>query len=178
MFQLQRRLQKRVFGVRFWEKVERTAKENFNETNANEFNPRHVQVLLRTYQTGGAAAVLSHTGDPNKGLRDWYENQKHQDNEDVDVEEGESRRRRTGLQRWDSLRDTVTKKAASAQQWSSVRKSILEGDVLKNSKVARVREFKRARRRQVRVSWSSSDLVYVHAVLCTYQTLTIRTFVG
>ncbi len=151
MFQLQRRLQKRVFGVRFWEKVERSAKENFNEENKNEFNPRHVQVLLRTYQTGGAAAVLSHTGDPNKGLRDWYENQKHQENDEVDVEANESRRS-IGLHRWDSLRDTVTTKAKVTQQWSSVRKVILEGDVLKNSKVARMREFKRARRRNVSIS--------------------------
>lgn len=76
MFKLQRQLQKRVFGTGYWERIEKRAMDNYGNTNKNEFNPRHVQILLRTYQTGGAVAVLSHTGDPNQGLREWYENEK------------------------------------------------------------------------------------------------------
>ncbi|KAL9187085.1 hypothetical protein ACHAXT_010805 [Thalassiosira profunda] len=133
MFQIQRKLQRKVFGIRYWEKVERAAKENFNGPNPNEFNPRHVQILLRTYQTGGAAAVLRHTGDPNAGLRDWYNNQKEHDVVDEaeleEMEEGEAQK--TGLQRWNSLRDSVNGKAKAVQQWSSVRKSILDGQVEK-----------------------------------------------
>ena len=43
------------------------------------FDPRHVQILLRTYRTGGVAAILAHTGDPNVALQDWFE--KHDANE-------------------------------------------------------------------------------------------------
>ena len=79
MFNLQRKLQKRVFGTGYWERIEKRAKDNYGNANKNEFNPRHVQILLRTYQTGGAVAVLSHTGDPNQGLREWYVNEKERD---------------------------------------------------------------------------------------------------
>jgi hypothetical protein len=65
-FSSQQKPQQHVFGRRFWQSMNRKSKENRKGTN--DFNPRHVQVLLRTYQTGGAAAVLSHTRDPNKGL--------------------------------------------------------------------------------------------------------------
>ena len=148
MFQIQRKLQRKVFGVRFWEKVERASKENFSGQNKNEFNPRHVQVLLRTYQTGGAVAVLSHTGDPNKGLRDWYENQKDQDDnmeagDNYDAENGDRSR---GLQRWSSLRD---RKAKAAQQWDSVRRSIsTDGNALKQNTIEKIRELRPSKSRR------------------------------
>lgn len=133
MFQIQRRLQKKVFGIQFWEEIERSSKETYDDAgrNRNEFNPRHVQVLLRTYQTGGAVAVLSHTGDPNAGLRDWYDNQK--DLEDGVVDPAESEPVMSGLQRWAALRDEVQSKAKATQQWGSVKRNILSG-TLKKSK--------------------------------------------
>ena len=148
MFQIQRKLQRKVFGVRFWEKVERASKENLFGQNKNEFNPRHVQVLLRTYQTGGAVAVLSHTGDPNKGLRDWYENQKDQDDnmeagDNYDAENGDRSR---GLQRWSSIRD---RKAKAAQQWDSVRRSIAtDGNALKQNTIEKIRELRPSKSRR------------------------------
>ena len=58
IFELQRKLQSKVFGIQFWQNIERSAKENYYQDQSS-FNPRHVQILLRTYQVGGAAAVLS-----------------------------------------------------------------------------------------------------------------------
>lgn len=130
MFQIQRKLQKKVFGVQFWEEIERSSKEKFDHTgkNSNEFNPRHVQILLRTYQTGGAVAVLSHTGDPNAGLRDWYENQKQDDEaQEVEVNPAESENAKSGSQRWAALKETVQSKAKATQQWGSMKKNILNG---------------------------------------------------
>jgi Ca2+-binding EF-hand superfamily protein len=102
MFLIQQKLQKRVFGRRFWQSIDRKSKENRKGTrNHNDFNPRHVQVLLRTYQTGGAAAVLSHTGDPNKGLRDWYENQKQNDIQDLPADEVPN------IERWRSVKNSM-----------------------------------------------------------------------
>ena len=144
MFQIQRKLQRKVFGLRFWEKVERRSKENFNDRNVNEFNPRHVQILLRTYQTGGAMAVLSHTGDPNKGLRDWYENQKDQD-ANVEVAEDEPAGKKTAAQRWNLLKEHVnkgSKKDNATKQWASVRRIILNGEAIKQNTLERIRSFK------------------------------------
>ena len=75
IFHIQRTIQNKVMGMRYWEMIERKRPENFGKKEANVFDPRHVQILLRTYKTGGAAAVLSHTGDPNSGLREWFEKQ-------------------------------------------------------------------------------------------------------
>lgn len=158
MFQIQRKLQRKVFGIRFWDKVERSAKENFNEQNKNEFNPRHVQILLRTYQTGGAAAVLSHTGDPNKGLRDWYNNQKDNENDEVEVEDDAEHGKRTGLQRWNSLRETVNSKAKATQQWGSVKRNILDGEVAKQLK-PRTSRVKRKVREQL---FRTHKLLHAH----------------
>ena len=131
MFQIQRKLQKRVFGIRFWEKIERASKENFNDRNKNEFNPRHVQILLRTYQTGGAAAVLSHTGDPNKGLREWYENQKKNDI----VDEADLPDEPSKMSRWTSVRNVV----------NNSKRNILDGQSIKQKTIGRVRELKRSK---------------------------------
>ena len=138
MFQIQREIQQKVFGVRFWENVERSSKNNFSDPNTkNEFNPRHVQILMKTYQTGVAAALLTHTGDPNKG--DWHQHQKEVDVPDVedDAEKGNSKT--TGRQRWNSLKET---NANATQLWNSVRKSV---------SMERIKEFKlRAGRSNVR----------------------------
>ena len=129
IFQLQRKLQSKVFGIQFWQNIEHSAKENYNQDQTkNEFNPRHLQILLRTYQVGGAAAVLSHKGDPNKGLRDWYETQKNQDAESGMIDESQEIIEQKSS-RWNSLRDKVNTTKAT-HQWSSVRKSILDTDAM------------------------------------------------
>lgn len=159
VFQIQRKLQKRIFGIQFWEGVERSVKEDFGtgRKDVNNFNPRHVQILLRTYQTGGAAAVLSHTGDPNKGIRDWYENQKQHD--EAKVETGDEMPS-SGLQRWKSVRDTITSRARVTRQWSSVRKSVLEGDTMKKLKSKRTKS-KKDNEVDAVASASASDLFKV-----------------
>ena len=135
MFQIQRKLQKKIFGIQFWEQIERSSKDTYdhNGNNRNEFNPRHVQVLLRTYQTGGAVAVLSHTGDPNAGLRDWYENQKENDEREDEPNPAEPENIKSGSQRWAMLKDTVQTKAKATQQWGSMKKKILNGSLDKIS---------------------------------------------
>jgi len=61
---------KRILGVEFWEaKAKERAKPV--EHGERRFDRRHVQAVLRTYKTGSAAAILTHTGDPNEGLRMW-----------------------------------------------------------------------------------------------------------
>ena len=160
IFQIQRKLQRKVFGIRFWEKVERSSKENFNDQNKNEFNPRHVQILLRTYQTGGAAAVLSHTGDPNKGLRDWYENQENEDEVEDEAENGNQKV--TGLQRWNLLREQVNSKTKATQQWGSVKKNILDGQVMKKDTLGR--KFKPSKSRSRR-EVQQSIFIHVYCIV-------------
>jgi Ca2+-binding EF-hand superfamily protein len=133
MFLIQQKLQRRVFGRRFWQAVDRKSKENrHGSKNHNEFNPRHVQILLRTYQTGGAAAVLSHTGDPNKGLRDWYEKQKQNDIEDIPAEE------RPSLHRWQSIKSKV----GSIQQ---AQKVLSRGEAIRHQTLKKMKSFKSRR---------------------------------
>ena len=154
MFQLQRKLQKKVFGNKFWEKIEKKAKENFNidDHNKDEFNPRHVQILLRTYQTGGAVAVLSHTGDPNKGLREWYANQKDKDTNDEEAPPStEDEQKLTS--RWSSIREKVNTKSKATQQWSNVKKSILEANAVEKMKEIKPKaSFRRKRADRVAIS--------------------------
>ncbi|KAL3797506.1 hypothetical protein HJC23_009870 [Cyclotella cryptica] len=139
MFAIQRTLQRKIFGIRYWKSVERKSKEGNDNKNQANFNPRHVQILLRTYQTGGAAAVLSHTGDPNKGLRDWYENQKQDDIQENDEEETTDR---PILQRWQSIKDSVKNKTTANMQWRSVTKNIRNGKLMKQETLRRMKVFK------------------------------------
>ena len=59
-------------GVKYWAAVENRRPEHSVQ---QKFDPRHVQILLRTYKTGGAAAILTHTGDPSVALKDWFESE-------------------------------------------------------------------------------------------------------
>ncbi|KAL3770976.1 hypothetical protein ACHAW5_000378 [Stephanodiscus triporus] len=125
VFQIQRKIQQKVFGVRFWENVERSSKENFNDPNAkNEFNPRHVQILMKTYQ-----AV-----DPNKGLQDWHHNWKEVPDVEDEAEKGNSKT--TGLQRWVDSNAKVTK------MWNSERKSVVDGGLMGKQSIERMKELK------------------------------------
>ena len=76
-FIVQRTVQEKIFGLAFWK-----GKSNENPAKAikhgeRRFDRRHVQSILRTYKTGSAAAILTHTGDPNEGLREWMEKAKN-----------------------------------------------------------------------------------------------------
>jgi hypothetical protein len=142
MFLFQRKIQQKVFGVRFWENVERSSKENFNDPNTNNgFNPRHVQILMKTYKTGGAAAVLTHTGDPNKGLRDWYQHQQEIEVPDVEDEAEKGNSKTTRLQRWNSLKERVNSNANVTQAWNSVRKSVADGGFVGKQSMERMKVF-------------------------------------
>ena len=125
VFLLQRNIQQHVFGVGYWETVERSSKEeDSNVPSTNKFDPRHVQVLMRTYQDGGAAAVLNHTGDLNKGVE-----------LPLDIEEdAEKGSKMTGLQR--------LRFPQESQIWNSVRKSVVDGGVLGKLGIERMKEFK------------------------------------
>lgn len=148
MFQIQRKIQQKVFGVRFWENVERSSKDNFSDPNTkNEFNPRHVQILMKTYQTGGAAALLTPTGDPNKGLRDWHQHQKEVDVPDVEDEAEKGNSKTTGRQRWNSLKET---NANATQLWNSVRKSVADGGFVGKQSMERIKFKLREGRSNVR----------------------------
>ncbi len=122
MFEIQRKLQRNVFGVRFWEKVERQSKEESSDQSRNEFNPRHIQILLRTYQTGDAAAILRHTGDPKLGLHDECKNNGQEDED-------------SSMQRWNSLRESISTKAKLSQRWGRVKEHFLKGDLWRIEKV-------------------------------------------
>lgn len=103
VFLLQRNIQKHVFGVGYWESVERSLKEDdLSVPSTNKFDPRHVQVLMRTYQDGGAAAVLNHTGDLNEGVE-----------LPLDIEEDAEKGSMTGHQR--------LRFPQESQIWNSVR---------------------------------------------------------
>lgn len=69
--QIQRSIQIKVLGIRFW----KAELQRRSSSGKKKFNPRYVQILLRTYKTGSAASILTHTGDPNEGLKTWYQNE-------------------------------------------------------------------------------------------------------
>ena len=88
IFRIQRTIQKKIMGLKYWNNVENGRMSYFNQKK--EFNPRHVQILLRTYRTGAAAAFLTHTGDPNVALREHFikENEEQEREEHEKVEKG------------------------------------------------------------------------------------------
>mmetsp|Transcript_68822 Transcript_68822/g.102317 ORF Transcript_68822/g.102317 Transcript_68822/m.102317 type:complete len:410 (+) Transcript_68822:242-1471(+) len=121
IFQIQRIIQTKVMGLRYWEELERSRTENPIVSQQHVFDPRHVQILLRSYQTGGAAAILTHTGDPNKGLREWFEEQNGLKSTEEQIKEGKEKARK---------------------RWKSMRSKIFEGNRLKEilEKLKRIRE--------------------------------------
>ena len=154
MFQLQQKLQRKVFGIRYWKKIERASKEDRNELVSEQsfnFNPRHVQNLLRTYQTGGAAAAagLSGTNDTGlgKALREDWQEAKAQMTENKDIEaagvEAESNNVKS---RWNLIRESVVGETKAVQQWSSVRKGILDNKSAMN-KIKQLKPKVRVRRK-------------------------------
>jgi hypothetical protein len=109
---------------------------------------------MRTYKDGGAAAVLNHTGDSNKGVE-----------LPLDIEEdAEKGSKMTGLQR--------LRFPQESQIWNSVRKSVADGGVLGKLGIERMKEFK------VRVNTSLcsclipsllfSDLSFNYALITLY----------
>jgi len=73
-FQIQQSIQQHVHGLRFWERVREQHERRLQKklVGIDVCNPRHVQIILRTYKAKGAVAVLRHTGDPNEALREWF----------------------------------------------------------------------------------------------------------
>ena len=65
-FLIQRSVQEKVKGVIFWQAKARELAMPVKH-GEKRFDRRHVQSVLRTYKTGSAAAILTHTGDPNEG---------------------------------------------------------------------------------------------------------------
>lgn len=66
-------------GVRYWSNVNNDRMSRY--APKKKFTPRHVQILLRTYKTGAAAAFLTHTGDANVALREHYIKEEEEENE-------------------------------------------------------------------------------------------------
>ena len=87
-FQIQQSIQQRVQGLRFWERVREQQERRLQKklVGIDVCNPRHVQIILRTYKAKGAVAVLRHTGDPTEALREWF-NRKHEAQEIRNVSE-------------------------------------------------------------------------------------------
>jgi hypothetical protein len=132
-----------VFGVRFWDNVERSSKENFNDPNAkNEFNPRHVQILMKTYQTV----------DPNKGLQDWHQNWKEVEVPDMEDEAEKGNSKTTGLQRW------VDSNANATKMWNSVRNCVVDGGFMGKQGRERMKELKLRPSRGRKNVWNTDVL--------------------
>jgi Ca2+-binding EF-hand superfamily protein len=85
IFQIQSAIRKKVMGDPYWQDAyqkrlrresrdRRLAKKNPNHQKV--FQPRHVQIVLRAYKAKSAAAFMSHTGDPNEGLRQWMDRER------------------------------------------------------------------------------------------------------
>lgn len=76
--------------------------------------------------------MLSHTGDPNKGLRDWYENRKHQNNEEEAENEAPTEGKiNTEVHGWNFIRNRFKRKKEATERWGSVSRNILDGKVLR-----------------------------------------------
>lgn len=120
MFQIQRQLQRKVFGVRYWEKVERRSKEVFNNQDQSK-NPRHVHKLLRTYQTGDAVAEIRQ----NEVLRDGVKN-----NSGELLSSGSKVGADTEIKKMNSLMESIAQtKASSSLRWRRVKERILNGEL-------------------------------------------------
>lgn len=87
IFQIQRVIQTKVMGMWYWSK-ETQRRNKMSRNSEQSLNPRHVQVLLRTYKTGSVAAILTHTGDPNVALKKWIENENVSNNIELPQSDG------------------------------------------------------------------------------------------
>jgi len=93
-FVIQRNIQRKVMGLDFWNDYTNAPNSKKVEHGEKRFDPRHVQSILRTYKTGSAAAILTHTGDPNEGLREWMAKAKETPIVDYDKVKEEIEKRR------------------------------------------------------------------------------------
>ncbi len=92
-FVIQRAVQEKVMGIEYWMDKADERKRSIKH-GERLFDPRHVQSILRTYKTGSAAAILTHTGDPNEGLREWIAKGKEEPPVDPEKVKEEIARRR------------------------------------------------------------------------------------
>ncbi|GMH85793.1 hypothetical protein TrVE_jg1722 [Triparma verrucosa] len=93
-FCIQRAIQEKCGGVEYWTDQANRPKEDAPKHGERKFDRRHVQSVLRTYKTGSAAAILTHTGDPNEGLREWMAKAKEQPVIDYDAVKKEIEQKR------------------------------------------------------------------------------------
>ena len=107
-------------GVNYWASLEKSRPEHVEEKN---FDPRHVQILLRTYKTGGVAAILTHTGDPSVALKDWFESEDIK--KEMEVTEGKALSEENVRFRFEKIKETVEKVKQSKAVNRKVRKLFL-----------------------------------------------------
>lgn len=132
-------------GLKYWENVERTRGFRSDELEEKDgmstsFDPRHVQILLRTYKTGEAAAVLTHTGDPNIALRQYYENRTKDEEESVDVDSSTNELEETE----ESNKGTLGSTSRLSNGWENVKSKMFEKiQASKNMKLAAEKEIEK-----------------------------------
>ncbi|GMI20501.1 hypothetical protein TeGR_g6355 [Tetraparma gracilis] len=93
-FIIQRSVQEKIFGLSYWMEKSMPPPPGPIKHGERRFDRRHVQTILRTYKTGSAAAILTHTGDPNEGLRAYMEKAKNPEPVDPDKIREEIAKRR------------------------------------------------------------------------------------
>jgi hypothetical protein len=128
MFYIQRQIQSKVFGVRFWLKLEHRSKDVFNDQNRIEFNSRHVQNLLKTYRTSNLAAVSRLPGDHSEILQYCYTDN-HLD-QVLGLEAGAEI-----VKRKKPLSESIQSKTAISQRWGRIKKIIRDRDLWKMEKM-------------------------------------------
>jgi len=106
-FQIQQAIQRRVMGPRYWEKVREQHERRVAKhlVGIHVYNPRYVQILLRTYKAKSAAAIMTHTGDPNEALRQWFERAREARALNISVPEPQQQQHPRSL--WRMLGDRV-----------------------------------------------------------------------
>ena len=124
MFQIQRKIQRKVLGVRFWVKMERRSKDTFNDLNRNDFNARQVQILLRSYKIDDTVAILGQDYYPSIRSSTDYENNNNGDQ----VPGIEADAKFDGIQQKSPIESV-------RQRWARVKESILNQELWQMTKV-------------------------------------------
>lgn len=130
MFQIQRKIQRKALGLRFWVKMERRSKDICNDLNRNDFNARQVQILLRSYKIDDVLAILGQHYYPSRRSCTDYKNNSNGDQ----VPRIEADAKLDGIQQKspiESVRPNTTKR----QRWARVKESILNQELWQMTKV-------------------------------------------
>ena len=112
VFGIQRIIQKKIMGAKYWHDVENNRSIYFNTARKmKNFDPRHVHILLRTYKTGAAAAILSHTGDPNVALKQQFDLDNECHNEGIKENNDHQKRRESKVINLSKVKNEKFKRA-------------------------------------------------------------------